>query len=39
MKLFSLFIAITISFCASICCPPEDDYLDTTYYIDNDDYY
>jgi hypothetical protein len=37
MKLFSFFIAITISLCASICCPPEDDYLDTTYYIDNDE--
>ena len=37
MKLFSLLFAITISLCASICCPPEDDYMDTTFYIDNDE--
>lgn len=37
MKLFSLFFAITISLCASLCCPEEDDYIDTTFFIDNDE--
>lgn len=35
MKLLPTLIMLTISLCAGFCCPKEDDYDTTTYYVEN----